>query len=235
LLLSLGSLSDLLLLSQPLSNDLGVLGDLNLLLLSLSPLERPQVSTTLETFRSDKTLDLGGLGVRLGSFLLGDDLTTDNELANVIRLVEVEEATDLGSPLGTKSLGEDFVGKTGDVGLSLLDNDKVEGTNVGTDNATANGLALAFTGSAGSVARVTLGEEELDSVGNQDTLLERETLLVVSTGDPQDVSLELVSESIGRNLLGHTLLVEDASLALVIDLNGLLLPGGRVSKAQFHG
>jgi len=122
------------------------------------------------------------LGVGLGSFLLRDDLTTDNELANIIGLVEVEEATDLGSPLGTESLGEDFVGKTGDVGLSLFDNDKVEGTNVGTDNATANGLAFTFTGSAGTVARVTLGEEELDPVGNQDTLLERETLLLLKGG-----------------------------------------------------
>lgn len=82
---------------------------------------------------------------------------------------------------------------------------------------------------------------------------------VVTTSDPQDVTLELVSESVGGNLLGHTLLVEDATihhitllvsvlgtryeergkgrnsrLALVIDLNGLLLPSGRVGKAQFH-
>lgn len=45
---------------------------------------------------------------------------------------------------------------------------------------------------------------------------------VVSTGDPQDVALELVSESIGRNLLGHTLLVEDAT----VFLNGLCLASG---------
>jgi hypothetical protein len=122
---------------------------------------------------------------------------------------------------------------------------------------------------------VTLGEEELDTVGDEDTLLERETLLllvargeggrkagsggewedegklakrngrsggrwrwrraenmrkqrgisavggrgreekgwtnVVTTGNPHDVTLELVSEGIGGDLLGHTLLVEDAT------------------------
>jgi hypothetical protein len=60
----------------------------------------------------------------------------------------------------------------------LLDNDEVEGANVGTDDATTDRLALALTGTAGAVARVTLGKEELDTVGNKDTLLERETLLL---------------------------------------------------------
>jgi len=46
---------------------------------------------------------------------------------------------------------------------------------------------------------------------NQRSTEERSETNVVSTGDPQDVALELVSESIGRNLLGHTLLVEDAT------------------------
>ena len=80
---------------------------------------------------------------------------------------------------------------------------------------------------------------------------------VVSTSDPDDVALELISERVNGDLLGHALLVEDAAVrwagggsasregarvkhnldirpALVIDLNGLLLPGGRVGKVELH-
>lgn len=38
-----------------------VLGDLNLLLLSLSALERSEVSSTLESLGSDETLNLGAV------------------------------------------------------------------------------------------------------------------------------------------------------------------------------
>jgi hypothetical protein len=224
-------------------------------------------------YEKGRRTDLGSLSVGLALLLLGRNLTTDDELANVVGLVEVEEAADLGGTLGTEALGEDGVGEAGDVSLALLDDDEVEGTDVGTDDATTDGLALALSVLAGAVARVTLGEEELDTVGNEDTLLERETLLlwvgsrrsggrvagkgerggggcevgeegqnggsgggvscgykgasalskgerqgggswtnVVTTGDPQDVALELVSEGVGGDLLGHALLVEDATV-----------------------
>jgi hypothetical protein len=41
------------------------------------------VTLVLETLRSNKTLDLGGLGVRLCALLLGLNLTADDELANL--------------------------------------------------------------------------------------------------------------------------------------------------------
>jgi hypothetical protein len=41
------------------------------------------VTLVLETLRSNKTLDLGGLGVGLGALLLGLDLTADDELADL--------------------------------------------------------------------------------------------------------------------------------------------------------
>lgn len=40
---------------------------------------------------------------------------------------------------------------------------------------------------------------------------------VVSTGDADDVALELVSEGVDGNLLGHTLLVEDAAVGTECD------------------
>lgn len=38
------------------------------------------------------------------------------------------------------------------------------------------------------------------------------TLLVVTTGDPEDVSLPLVSDGVGGNLLGHPLFDEDSAV-----------------------
>jgi len=41
------------------------------------------MSLALETLRSNETLNLGGLGVWLGTLLLGLDFTADNKLANL--------------------------------------------------------------------------------------------------------------------------------------------------------
>jgi hypothetical protein len=61
----------------------------------------------------------------------------------------------------------------------------VEGADVGTDDATADRLALALAGAAGAVARVALGEEEADTVRDEDSLLQRETLLLNSPNAPR--------------------------------------------------
>jgi hypothetical protein len=45
------------------------------------------------------------LGVRLGSLLLGGDLSSDNELPDVVLLGEVEESSDLRGPLLDASSG----------------------------------------------------------------------------------------------------------------------------------
>lgn len=88
----------------------------------------------LEALGSDQSLNLGAahrrisynsfflqmpsglrLGVRLGSLLLGLNLSADDKLADVVFLGQVEESSDLGSSLGTKALGLNGVGETGDV------------------------------------------------------------------------------------------------------------------------
>lgn len=137
------------------------------------------------------------LGVGLGTLLLlGDDLAADDELADVVLLGEVEEAADLGGTLGAETLGKSGVGESRDLLLSLLDNDDREDGDVVADDASADRLALALTGAAGAVARVAVREKEADTVGEEDTLLHGETLLVVSTGDAEDVSLPLVSDPV---------------------------------------
>lgn len=203
-----------------------------LLLLALDPaaLEGVEVTAALEALGGNQPLDFGTsrtdvrilsrngrlgdlrLGVRLRILLLGAlDLPANNVLPDVVLLGEVEELADLSRTLGAKALGEDGVGQAGDLVVALLDDYEGEDGNIGTDDAATDGLALALTGAAGAVARVAVGEEEADTVGHEDTLLHRETLLVVTAGDTEDVALPLVAERVPRDFLRDLLLVEDTA------------------------
>lgn len=55
-----------------------------LLCLGTTTLESVEMSLALETLRSNKTLDLRGLGVGLCTLLLGLDFTADNKLADLV-------------------------------------------------------------------------------------------------------------------------------------------------------
>ena len=59
---------------------------------------------------------------------------------------------------------------------------------------------------------MTVGEEETDTVGEEDTLLHGETLLVVSTSDTEDVTLPFVTERVSGDFLCDPLLVEDTAI-----------------------
>ena len=85
-------------------------------------------------------------------------------------------------------------------------------------------------------------KEEADTMGNENTLFHRKTLLVIAAGDTEDITLELVTNSISRDLLRQFLVVEyatgtsmsdvhteeigtsDPLFPLIINVNGLLLP-----------
>jgi hypothetical protein len=152
------------------------------------------------------------LGVRLGiRVLLRLDLAADYKLADVVRLVQVEEPADFGSTLGTKALGENGLSQSRQRRIPLLDDDQGEYSDVRADNAAAHGLALALTSSAWAIARVAICEEKTDTVWEENTLLHGETLLVVAAGDAEDISLKLVSNGVGGDLLRDTLLVEDTA------------------------
>ena len=79
----LGSLLDTLG-EESLVLDLGLLG-----VLGTTLLEVQDVALALKNNGSDKTLDLGGLGVGLLLSVLGLNLATDNELADIILLGQV--------------------------------------------------------------------------------------------------------------------------------------------------
>lgn len=156
------------------------------------------------------------------------------EKTHIIFLAETEEAADLGGALGTEALGVDDIGQTGDVGVTLLDDGEGEDRQVHCDDAAADGLALALTSAAGAVARVTVCEQEPDTGGVHDTLLHRETLLVVSTGDAEDVALELVADAVAGDFVTHAAVHEDAELALVFDLDQLLGAIVGVGDVELH-
>jgi hypothetical protein len=54
--------------------------------LRATALECDPVALVLETLRSNKTLDLGGLGVRLLALALGLDFAADDELADLFQI-----------------------------------------------------------------------------------------------------------------------------------------------------
>lgn len=231
-LASLGLLG--LLLGNALGKDLRVLVGLVLDLLGLTALERKAVALVLEALGGDQALDAGSLGVGLLALSLGLNLAADDVLADIVILGEAEETANLGGALGAEALGVDDVGEAGNVVVALLDDGEGKDREVLADDAATDGLALALTGAAGAVARVAVGEEQAGTSREHDTLLHGETLLVVATGDAEDVALELVTDGVAGNLSAHALLHEDGELALILNVDELLAAVGRVGDVQLH-
>ena len=137
----------------------------------------------------DQTLDLGGLEVLLAVAL---DLTTDDELADVISLGQTEQLTDVGGTLGSQTAGFLLVSETGDVTLTLSQDGQAADGDVGADDAASDGLTLA-----GTVATLTEGlhaflEQQTNTSVGHDTLHHGETLLVVTTGDAEEIALFVI-------------------------------------------
>jgi len=205
-----------------LGENLGVLVSSILGLLGVAALECDAVTLVLEALRSDKTLDLGCLGVWLLTLTLWLNLTTNDELANIIILAEAEELADLRGTLGTKTLGCDGISDTWDIGVTLLDDAEGEDGEIHCDDATTDGFTLAFTGTTWAVAGVTFREEEADTGWVHDSLLHWETLLVIATSDLEDVALEFITDRVTWYFLTHALVDEDSQLALIFDFDELL-------------
>mgnify|MGYP006080583579 CR=1 FL=1 len=104
-----------------------------------------------EALLGDHTLDLGSLVDSLVSAL---DFASDNVSGDIVLLfVETESLDDVTATLGAETVSTVDVSDTFDVLLALLDNSKEDSGNVGADNATAYGLALAVTVTTGNIAR----------------------------------------------------------------------------------
>jgi hypothetical protein len=64
--------------------------------------------------------------------------------------------------------------------------------------------------------------------------LHGETLLVVASGDANDVSLELIAQRVGGQFGAHALLEERANAALIFDLDELLGPVSGMAQIDLH-
>ena len=158
-----------------------------------------------------KSLDLGSLELGLLAFLDGQG-TLDHVLAHVVILAEVEQLADLGGSLGSQSTGNGVVSEAGDFVLALLHNHDGEDRQIAVNNATTDRLALALAGSSLAEARMPLGEKKANTSLGQHTLLHRESLLVVASGDAEDIAFPLVAEGGRVNLRSHALFIEGPNL-----------------------
>jgi hypothetical protein len=137
----------------------------------------------------------------------------------IVILGETEELSDLRGALGTKTLWVDDIGQTWNVGVALLDNAEGEDGEIHSDDAATDGFTLALTSSAGAVAGVAFAEEETNTGWVHDSLLHWETLLVVASGDLEDVALELVANAVTWNLCTHSAKLSGSNLESSEDQN----------------
>jgi hypothetical protein len=125
----------------------------------------------------------------------------------IVFLGETKELADLGSALWTETFWVDDICDAWNLGVTLLGDAECENGKIHGDNASTDGFTLALSSSTWSVARVSLSEKETDTGWVHDTLFHWETLLVVTTGNFEDVSLEFVSDGISRNLSAHSVIL----------------------------
>ena len=144
--------------------------------LDAGELDSAEVTTTLQAEGSDETLNLrttsrtnsqlcayaNKIEVEYARLLVGLlfgvlrtlHLPTYDVFPYIILFGEVEELPDLCRTFRAETLGEDVVGQSRDLSLTLLDNDEREDGDVGSDNASTDGLARTLTSATGTVAGV---------------------------------------------------------------------------------
>ena len=66
--------------------------------------------------------------------------------------------------------------------------------------------------STGAVARKSLTEQEADTLICEDTLLHGETLLIITTRDTEDVTLEFVPDMLSIYLLRYASVIESTTV-----------------------
>jgi hypothetical protein len=226
-----------LLLGHPFLHESIILCLLFLLVVKSATLEGQQMTAALKTHGCDEPLNFGSISgewrgekrlirqlakrsewgnVRLGIgfgifFLTALHFSPDNILPDIILFPQIKELPDLSSPLRSQSLRQYIIRQTSDFTFTLLHDDQTQHGYIRADDATPNGFALALTRTAGTVAGMTIGEEEFDSVGEEDSLFHGESLFVITTCDTDDVTFPFVTNGVDRDFLGDFLLVEDTA------------------------
>jgi hypothetical protein len=158
-------------------------------------------SAMTESSIGDQTLDLGSLGssdLVLLSFLLRHDLTSSHgslDLASLgSSLLDSEKLGDLGGSLRSLTAGGGSISEALNLLSVGVDESQVHDGQIRADNAATDGLALAHTFTALTVALHALGEQEADTRVLKNTLHHRETLLVVASGDLEHHTVEFIAD-----------------------------------------
>ena len=135
------------------------------------------------------------------------------------------ELSDVVGSLRTKSSWNSGVSDARDLLFTFLDDGYWKVFDIRTDDASSNGFSFSFSGSFGSVSADTWSEEEFESGVGENTLFHGKSVSVITTGDFEDVPLELITEWISFNLLSHPFFEENSALIIVVDVDAL---GGAV-------
>jgi len=191
-------------------------------------------SLSLNSNGGDQSLDLGGL--RSGFvFVVGGQISSDDKFGDIVFLVQVEKLSDFGSSFGTQSfVGNGVVGKTWDVGFTSLDNDARDSGHVVVVNATSDRFSLSFTRSFRVITAGSSFQQQSLSLRSQNTLFHRETLLVFTTSQSDDIAFPFVTKGVERNFVGDSLFEDVFVSVFVVDFDTFLLAGGRVGDVKFH-
>jgi len=191
-------------------------------------------SLSLKSNWGDKSLDLWCLGSGFGVLFVSFQFSSDDKRSDIVFLFEVEQLSDLVGSFWSQSSVNDSVGQTGDFVVTLSDNAGGDDGQIVVNDATSDGFSLSLTGSLAGVTGSALFHEKSNSMSDEDTLFHGETLFVFTSGDPQDVSFEFITQWIGGYFVGDSLFVEVLDLVFIIDFEGFLLACARVSDIDFH-
>ncbi len=143
-------------------------------------------------------------------------------MTHIVLLGQVEQFANVVGTLRSQTAGDGIVGEAWYGVGANFGHDEVEDGNVLSDDASTDGFAFAFSGTALAVALVSLLTEEADACVGEDSLAHREALFVVSSGDAEDVAFELLAEGGAVNFLGYAAFVEVLEFYLIFDFDYFL-------------
>jgi len=166
--------------------------------------------------------------------LLGGKGTTNDVLADIVFLGQVEQFADVVGTLGTETTRDGVVGESFDGVFTDLCDNQVQDGNVVSDDASTDGLALALSGTSLSVGLVSLLAQKTDTGVGQDTLTHRETLFVISSTNAEDITLEFVTDGRSVNFLGHTAFIQGLETLFIIDFDDFLHPSAGAGNIDLH-
>ncbi len=106
-----------------------------------------------ESLFGDHALDLGRL---VEGLVLALDFASNNVFSNIVLLlIKGEGLDDVVTSLGSEAVGALDIGNSGNFLVALLDDAEEDGSEVGADDAAADGLAFALTSAGWDVAGLT--------------------------------------------------------------------------------